>query len=105
MVVEAVPAELARVITERVRVPTIGIGAGPDCDGQTVVSTDMLGIESPLFLTFAQRYAELGAEIESAFRAYVIETQSGVFPGPELSPHLSAAILAELQSRLGSLRS
>jgi 3-methyl-2-oxobutanoate hydroxymethyltransferase len=100
MVVEAVPAELARIITERVAVPTIGIGAGADCDGQTVVSTDLLGIESKLFLKFAKRYANLGEQIETAFRDYVTETQSGAFPAPELSPNLSPEILSELERRL-----
>ena len=100
MVVEAVPAELARIITERVAVPTIGIGAGPDCDGQTVVSTDLLGIESKLFLKFAKRYADLGQQIETAFRSYVAETQSGAFPGSDMSPHLSPVTLAELERRL-----
>lgn len=100
MVVEAVPAELAGIITARVPVPTIGIGAGPHCDGQTVVSTDLLGIESTLFLKFAKRYANLGSQIETAFAQYVEETRSGIFPGPELSPSLDAAVISELDSRL-----
>lgn len=100
--IEAVPAELARLITERVPIPTIGIGAGPHCDGQTVVSTDLLGIESKLFLNFARRYAELGQEIEAAFRAYVADTHSGTFPGPELSPRLDPSVLAAVQERLAS---
>jgi 3-methyl-2-oxobutanoate hydroxymethyltransferase len=99
MVVEAVPADLARLITERVEIPTIGIGSGPECDGQTVVSTDLLGIESKLFLNFSRRYAELGIQIESAFRAYVSETQSGDYPGPELASPLSPAILSQLERR------
>lgn len=100
MVVEAVPAEVARLITERVRIPTIGIGAGPDCDGQTVVSTDLLGIESRLFLTFAKRYAELGVQIETAFRAYVDDTRSGAFPGRELATSLTPETLAALERAL-----
>jgi len=100
MVVEAIPAELAAVVTERVPVPTIGIGAGPHCDGQTVVSTDLLGIESPLFLKFAKRYAELGVEIQAAFSRYVEETQSGIFPGQELSPSMNPEVLTELRSRI-----
>jgi 3-methyl-2-oxobutanoate hydroxymethyltransferase len=96
MVVEAVPADLARLITARVPVPTIGIGSGPDCDGQILVATDMLGIESKLFLTFAKRYANLGAEIETAFRAYLSEVESGVFPGPELSTALPPEVLRAL---------
>ncbi len=100
MVVEAIPAELAAIITEQIPVPTIGIGAGPHCDGQTVVSTDLLGIESPLFLKFAKRYAELGSEIQAAFASYVEETQSGVFPGPELSPTMDPNVLSALRSRV-----
>jgi 3-methyl-2-oxobutanoate hydroxymethyltransferase len=101
MVVEAVPAELAQLITEQVSAPTIGIGAGPHCDGQTVVSTDMLGIESPLFLKFAKRYAELGAEIEAAFRTYVSETQTGAFPSSELATNMAPDVLSELRAKLG----
>jgi 3-methyl-2-oxobutanoate hydroxymethyltransferase len=96
MVVEAVPADLARLITARVPVPTIGIGSGPDCDGQILVATDMLGIESKLFLTFAKRYANLGVEIETAFRAYLSEVESGVFPGPELTTALPPEVLRAL---------
>lgn len=100
MVVEAVPAELAAVVTERVPVPTIGIGAGPSCDGQTVVSTDLLGIESKLFLNFSRRYADLGPAIADAFRAYVTETASGAYPGPELTVAMDPAILASLRAQL-----
>jgi 3-methyl-2-oxobutanoate hydroxymethyltransferase len=99
-VVEAVPAELAAAITDAVRIPTIGIGAGPHCDGQTVVSTDILGIESKLFLKFAKRYASIGAEIEAAFRDYVAETQSGVYPAPDLVSNLDPAVGAALTNRL-----
>jgi 3-methyl-2-oxobutanoate hydroxymethyltransferase len=84
IVIEAVPRELAAAITAAVPAATIGIGAGPDCDGQIVASTDMLGIESKLFLNFAKRYANIGEQIESAFRAYVDEVVSGEFPGPGL---------------------
>ena len=101
MVVEAVPAELARLVSARVGVPTIGIGAGPDCDGQTVVSTDVLGIESKLFLNFAKRYAEIGAGIEEAFRAYAAEVQSGAFPGPEHATSLDPEVLAAITDALG----
>src|SRR5215218_3058827 len=96
MVVEAVPADLARLITARVPVPTIGIGSGPDCDGQILVASDMLGIESKLFLNFAKRYANLGAEIEAAFRAYLSEVESGAFPGPELTTALPPEVLRAL---------
>jgi 3-methyl-2-oxobutanoate hydroxymethyltransferase len=104
MVVEAIPAELAAIVTSRVPTPTIGIGAGPHCDGQTVVSTDLLGIESTLFLKFAKRYANLGPQIEAAFAEYVAETRGGTFPGPELSPSLNTEVIAELKARLSSAR-
>lgn len=100
MVVEAVPAPLAGLITEQTNVPTIGIGAGPLCDGQTVVATDLLGIESKLFLNFSKRYANLGAEIESAFRAYVAETSSGAYPGPELAVEMPDEIVQQIRAAL-----
>lgn len=96
MVVEAAPRELARAITARVPAPTIGIGAGPECDGQIVAATDMLGIESKLFLNFSKRFANLGEEIEAAFRTYVAEVEAGDFPGPELSTPLDPAIARRL---------
>jgi 3-methyl-2-oxobutanoate hydroxymethyltransferase len=101
MVVEAVPAELGRIVTEAVTIPTIGIAAGPDCDGQTLVSTDLLGIESKLFLSFAKRYAELGREIETAFAAYVEEVRAGVFPGPEHSFAMPDETFEALRAALG----
>jgi 3-methyl-2-oxobutanoate hydroxymethyltransferase len=102
MVIEAVPAELAGLVTASVPVPTVGIGAGAQCDGQTVVSTDLLGIESKLFLKFSKQYAQLGEQIESAFRAYVDEASSGVFPGPELSISMDDDVLAALNARLAT---
>lgn len=99
MVVEAVPRELARMITERVPVPTIGIGAGPGCDGQTLVSTDLLGVESKLFLNFAKRYADLGATIEEAFARYRQEVEGDVFPGDGFATSMEPAVLAALRSR------
>lgn len=96
MVVEAVPNELASAITAAVSVPTIGIGAGPNCDGQTLVSTDMLGIESMLFLNFAKRYAEIGTLIETAFATYVAEVQSGAFPRSETTGSLSHDVAQRL---------
>jgi 3-methyl-2-oxobutanoate hydroxymethyltransferase len=102
IVVEAIPSELGRIVTEAVAVPTIGIAAGPDCDGQTLVSTDLLGIESKLFLSFAKRYADLGPTIEAAFASYVDEVRSGVFPGPEHSFAMPEETAQALRSALGS---
>jgi 3-methyl-2-oxobutanoate hydroxymethyltransferase len=104
VVVEAVPAELGRIVTESVPVPTIGIGAGPDCDGQTLVSTDLLGIESKLFLAFAKRYAELGDAIERAFGEYVAEVRGGAFPGPEHSFSMPAETMEAVRAALDGRR-
>ncbi len=97
MVVEAVPQELARLITEQVPVSTIGIGSGPDCDGQIVAATDMLGVETKLFLNFSKRFASIGAEIESAFQSYRSEVEAGTFPGPELSTSMPTEVIDELR--------
>jgi len=80
IVVEAVPAELAERVTRAVSVPTIGIGAGPHCDGQVLVGYDLLGMYSELRPKFVKRFAEAGEVVVNAARAYVAEVQSGAFP-------------------------
>ena len=80
IVIEAVPADVAARITEAVAVPTIGIGAGVDCDGQVLVCYDFLGMFRGLRPKFVKRYAELGDAIVEATRAYVDEVRSGEFP-------------------------
>ena len=79
VVLESIPAALARTITGRVRMPTIGIGAGPDCDGQVLVSADMLGLaeQAP---PFVKRYADLQGTIAAAARAFAEDVRSGRFP-------------------------
>jgi 3-methyl-2-oxobutanoate hydroxymethyltransferase len=79
VVLESISAELARTVTARVGIPTIGIGAGPDCDGQVLVSYDMLGLfdQAP---SFVKRYAQLGDEIVSATEAYIEDVQAGRYP-------------------------
>jgi 3-methyl-2-oxobutanoate hydroxymethyltransferase len=83
IVLEAVPPDVAGQVTAAVAVPTIGIGAGPACDGQVLVCTDLLGMSRGHAPRFAKRYAELGNAIVDAMQRYVSEVQSGVFPGPE----------------------
>jgi 3-methyl-2-oxobutanoate hydroxymethyltransferase len=100
MVVEAVPADLGRIVTERVVVPTIGIGAGVDCDGQVLVVNDLLGIDSKLTLRFAKRYAQLGPVIQDAFASYVQEVQGSVFPAQENSFTMKPEILQALEEAL-----
>jgi 3-methyl-2-oxobutanoate hydroxymethyltransferase len=80
IVLEAIPAELARRVTEAVGIPTIGIGAGPHCDGQVLVGYDLLGMYSDLKPKFVKRFAEGGKLVVEAMRSYVAEVQSGAFP-------------------------
>jgi 3-methyl-2-oxobutanoate hydroxymethyltransferase len=85
MVVEGVPAALAGEITAAVSVPTIGIGAGANCDGQILVVHDILGLYGEFKPKFVKRYANLGPEIRKAFAQYKREVEDGSFPGPEQS--------------------
>ncbi len=85
IVLEGVPTEAARLVTEELSIPTIGIGAGPQCDGQVLVFHDMLGIFDRFVPKFVKRYAELGAEMEKALKKYVEEVTEGTFPGEEHS--------------------
>ena len=80
IVVEGVPADLAREITERLTIPTIGIGAGVECDGQVLVWPDVLGLTGGHVPKFVKQYAELGTEIVKAIERYVADVQSGRFP-------------------------
>lgn len=83
MVLESIPCELAKRITEAVPVPTIGIGAGPQCDGQVLVCYDLLGLELELRPRFVRRFAELGQATTAAVRDYVQDVRAGVFPSEE----------------------
>jgi 3-methyl-2-oxobutanoate hydroxymethyltransferase len=80
LVLEAVPRAVAKLVTESVSVPTIGIGAGPDCDGQVLVCYDFLGLFQGFVPRFVKRYAELGDVVGAATRAYVNEVRAGQFP-------------------------
>ncbi|OGI43083.1 MAG: 3-methyl-2-oxobutanoate hydroxymethyltransferase [Candidatus Muproteobacteria bacterium RBG_16_65_31] len=84
LVLEAVPAALARTITRELSIPTIGIGAGPDCDGQILVLHDMLGIY-PKPPKFSKNFMDGAASIEDAVKNYVAAVKSRAFPGPEHS--------------------
>ena len=83
VVLEAVPAALARRVTEAVPVPTIGIGAGPACDGQVLVLHDLLGLEDRVLPRFVRRYASLRADGTAAVAAFAADVRAGAFPGPE----------------------
>ena len=79
------PSELAKEITKRLQIPTIGIGAGPHCDGQVLVSDDLLGLTEGTPHKFVKRYADLRTTAVKAVSDYCKEVRDGSFPGPEHS--------------------
>lgn len=85
LVLECVPALLAKQISATVEIPTIGIGAGPYCDGQVLVSHDLLGLFGKFVPSFAKQYAVLADQATAALAAFRQEVESGAFPGPEHS--------------------
>ena len=85
LVLEMVPAPVAAEITKTLEIPTIGIGAGPDCDGQVLVWQDMMGLRTGKAPRFVRRYADLHSVMLNATRAYADDVRGGVFPGPEHS--------------------
>ncbi|MFG0332400.1 MAG: 3-methyl-2-oxobutanoate hydroxymethyltransferase, partial [Maioricimonas sp. JB049] len=80
IVLELIPGDVARAVTEAVSVPTIGIGAGPGCDGQVLVTPDMFGMTAGFEPKFLKRYADLRSTIQQATRAYISEVRKGEFP-------------------------
>ncbi len=84
LVLECVPAPLAGAITRSLAIPTIGIGAGPDCDGQVLVVNDMLGLFERFVPKFVKKYNNLNKEMKKSVRQYVEEVKSGAFPQPQL---------------------
>jgi len=90
VVLESIPRELAARITAELKIPTIGIGAGPDCDGQVLVINDLLGLTFGHQPKFARRYADVGAIISRAAAEYCRDVQQGRFPSDEESYHLPA---------------
>jgi 3-methyl-2-oxobutanoate hydroxymethyltransferase len=95
IVLEAVPTPVAARITEALTVPTIGIGAGPDCDGQVLVYHDLLGLTEGRAPRFVKRYANLAEEIRSALKTYGEEVRTGVYPAPEHTYAMPEDELAE----------
>ena len=106
LVLEALPAPVAARISERLTIPTLGIGSGPDCDGQVLVLHDVLGLYEGRSPRFAKRYADLGAEIQGALERFAGEVRSGAFPTEEhtyaMPEEELAAFLGTTGSRAGS---
>jgi 3-methyl-2-oxobutanoate hydroxymethyltransferase len=102
VVLESVPRELAARITQQLRIPTIGIGAGPECDGQVLVFHDLMGLTAGSVPKFARRYANLAEVIARAASAYCEDVRSGQFPSDAESYHLSAEARDRSLARLHS---
>jgi 3-methyl-2-oxobutanoate hydroxymethyltransferase len=85
LVLEGIPSDLGKQITEALEIPTIGIGAGPDCDGQVLVLTDLLGVNSGHYPKFAKPYAHLREDITNAVTAFANDVEAGAFPDEEHS--------------------
>jgi 3-methyl-2-oxobutanoate hydroxymethyltransferase len=98
VVLEGIPREVAALITQEIEIPTIGIGAGPDCDGQVLVFHDVLGLTFAPPPKFVRRYADLGSTITNAVQAFKSDVKSGSYPSDEESYHLPKDTLSTLQT-------
>jgi 3-methyl-2-oxobutanoate hydroxymethyltransferase len=96
VVLESVPAALSKVITERLTIPTIGIGAGMDCDGQVQVISDILGLFTDFVPKHARRYAAMAETIKGVVRSYAAEVKSGAFPTDQQSYGMDETLLSGL---------
>jgi len=102
VVLEAVPRELAAQITRELRIPTIGIGAGPDCDGQVLVIHDLLGLTFGATPKFARQYANVGEMIAKAAREYCEDVRGGTFPSDAESYHSAQTMKEEKEAPVNS---
>jgi 3-methyl-2-oxobutanoate hydroxymethyltransferase len=101
VVLEGMPTPLAAQVTRRLRIPTIGIGAGPECDGQVQVIHDLLGLFTDFVPRHARKYADLGEQIKDAARRYADDVREGTFPTSKESFSMDAAVLQEVERALG----
>jgi len=99
IVLETIPTQLAKIITAKVNIPTIGIGAGPDCDGQVQVINDILGSYTDFVPKHAKQYAKLTDIIRSAVTQYQDEVKAGAFPTEKQSYSIDESLLAELKTK------
>jgi 3-methyl-2-oxobutanoate hydroxymethyltransferase len=96
LILECVPDGLAKVITERLDIPTIGIGAGVHCDGQVLVIQDLLGMFRQMRPKFVKTYTQMGDSVLSAVKQYIHEVQNGEFPTQDHSFPIDERVLAKL---------
>jgi 3-methyl-2-oxobutanoate hydroxymethyltransferase len=104
IVLEGIPRELAAIITRRLRIPTIGIGAGPDCDGQVLVFHDLAGLSYNAPAKFVRSYANLREELHQALTRFRGEVRTGSYPGDQESYHWSAAVAQQFEKELTRAR-
>src|SRR5712671_4365409 len=95
LVLEAIPDAVAEVVTSRLKIPTIGIGAGPHCDGQVLVSYDVLGLFDKFVPPFVKQYAQLGETILDAARCYANDVRQGIFPAAKARPDRSPLVTCD----------
>jgi 3-methyl-2-oxobutanoate hydroxymethyltransferase len=98
IVLECTPAPLSKLITKKLTIPTIGIGAGPDCDGQVQVISDMLGLYTEFVPRHAKQYARLAGEIKTAVSSYISEVKSLSFPTMEQSYTMDESLIKQLEA-------
>ena len=94
------PAKLAALVTKQLAIPTIGIGAGNECDGQVLVYQDMLGMFPDYTPKFAKRFGDVGNAMREAFTAYINETKSSAFPSEEHTYKIDEELIQRLEEEL-----
>lgn len=105
VVLESLPYALAKLITERLKIPTIGIGAGPNCDGQVQVISDILGLYTEFVPKHAKQYVKLAPQIKDAASQYIKEVKETVFPTTQHSYSIDPEVIEELKAALGNISS
>lgn len=104
IVLEGIPEELAKLVTENIKVPTIGIGAGKYCDGQVLVFHDLLSIPEPCYFKFAREFANAGDLMLKGIESYISSVKEGSFPDDSNTNHLDEKILASIITKRGKLK-
>jgi 3-methyl-2-oxobutanoate hydroxymethyltransferase len=99
LVLEGIPAEIAQLVTEAIAIPTVGIGAGPFCDGQVLVWHDLLGLSEGLSPKFVRRYADISPIIVAALTQYIHDVRAGAFPSGQESYHVGEDVVTEVRRR------
>src|SRR5215472_15903545 len=105
MVLEGIPREVAKIITDQISAPTLGIGAGPDCDGQVLVLNDLLGLTFKRPAKFVRQYLDGSLQIATALARFKADVESGAYPGDDESYHLPGELKSELPEILDRIRS